>query len=311
MNAKDKTKVQSIHLREEFLTPPSNANNLGIRYSTTRPLKLIKAHEKLSIKPRARNDQPSPKIQNNLASYKEEARKSDLLKYQEEIKGSIEKMLKFNKLPQLDLRKTRKGDYIISLEDLSFILATLVTKIDKKTELILELKRKVKSYKARIQDLNTVLKENTERLAITRKKEALGTERSPDFENTNGIRSFYTNQLTEKSNDILNDLQKVLKVKVQSELPQTLKKMTHVLKAIPEMESFIKEVTSIVHQEASSARNPDGVISTLKLWAKERDDCKKASILKNKVCHMLYGEKTTKDKQLVNDLSKVTRKVVK
>lgn len=300
MNAKDKAKVQSIHLREEFLTPPSNTHNIEIRHSTTRPLRLIKAHDKLSIKPHTRNDQPNPKIQNNPPSYKEDARKSDLSRYQEEIKGSIEKMLKLNRLPQLDLRKTRKGEYIVSLEDLSFILATLVTKIDKKTELILELKRKVKNYKAKVQDLNTMLKENTEKLATSRKKEALGTARSPDFENTNGIRSFYnTNQLTERSNDVLSDLQKVLKVKVQSELPQALKKMTHVLKAIPEMESFVKEVTSIVHQGSSSARNPDGVISTLKLWAKERDDSKKASILKNKVCHMLYGDKTTKDKQLV------------
>eukprot|EP00826_Nyctotherus_ovalis_P009462 TRINITY_DN12503_c0_g1_i2.p1 TRINITY_DN12503_c0_g1~~TRINITY_DN12503_c0_g1_i2.p1 ORF type:complete len:168 (-),score=39.52 TRINITY_DN12503_c0_g1_i2:12-515(-) len=144
MNAKGKAQVQSIRLREEFLTPTSNARDIevGIRYSTSRPLRLVRAHDKLVTESRDHtgNECSNLKIQHNFLSCREEAKKNEISKYQEEIKRSIEKMLKLNKLPQLDLKKTKKGEYIVSLEDLSFILVTLITRTDKKTEQILELK---------------------------------------------------------------------------------------------------------------------------------------------------------------------------
>jgi len=289
MNAKTKRQAQSIRLREEILTPPSGAHNLeqDMRYSIDKPLKLLKAYDRQLTKPHTGNQQTysNLKIQNDLASYREELRNTGLAKYQEEIKESIEKMLKLNKLPQLDLKKTRKGEYIVSLEDLSFILATLIAKIDKKTEMILKFKRKNKSYKKKILDLRTMLKENTERVLTTRKKEIPETARSPKFDNSNGIGSFYN--ANQQTNDVLNDLQKLLKVKTQSELLQGLKKVTHVLKAIPEMEKFIKEVTSIVHQGTGSVKNPEGVISALKQWAKDRE---RPLTLKSRFYQIKQGE---------------------
>lgn len=303
MNAKGKVQVQSIRLREEFLTPTSNARDIevGVRHSTSRPLRLVRAHDKLVTESRDHtgNDCNNLKIHHQLLSHREEAKRNGISKYQEEIKGSIEKMLKLNKLPQLDLKKTKKGEYIVSLEDLSFILVTLITRTDKKTEQILELKRKLKAYKKKILDLDTALKENAEKLMTTRhdlplhgREDALGTARNPNIETAKGIRSFYsTNQVAEKPCDVLGELQKLLKVKSQNELPQALKKVTHVLKAIPEMESFVKEVSGIVHQGSASARSPDGVLSALRLWAKERDECRRSLAVKKRPSKAPHGDK--------------------
>lgn len=203
---------------------------------------------------------------------------NELNSYQEEIRKNIEKLINANRLPKLELRKNKRNEYVVSLEDLSLILATLVMEVSRKNELVSRLTQKLKSINEEYEKLKQEL--------LTSKQ--FTKTRSP---NLNRER----NTIDERIPDALNELQRVLRVQTSSQLVQVVKNMTRVFYAIPQMEQFIKEVTNIVCNN-SPFKEPDRVIPTLKNWMREKE---RIVSLRNNISKLLYGDIVRSDSEIV------------
>ncbi len=82
-----------------------------------------------------------------------------------------------------------------------------------------------------------------------------------------------------------------------------VKKLLTVVKAVPQMEHFIKEISNLVQSDLGPSKGLDGVLPALKKWANEREDCAGLLRLRKMICVALYGEDVeVSDHQIVTSV---------
>ena len=80
--------------------------------------------------------------------------RTELEQYEDQIKYTIDKMLKGNGYPKLELKKNNNGQYTVALEDLSLIFASMVSDSIKKNGIINQLKQEINSMSSMKQDMD-------------------------------------------------------------------------------------------------------------------------------------------------------------
>eukprot|EP00826_Nyctotherus_ovalis_P061859 TRINITY_DN884_c0_g2_i5.p1 TRINITY_DN884_c0_g2~~TRINITY_DN884_c0_g2_i5.p1 ORF type:complete len:333 (-),score=78.57 TRINITY_DN884_c0_g2_i5:1042-1971(-) len=208
----------------------------------------------------------------------------ELVKYENEIKNNIDKMLEINGYPKLELKKQENGRYTVSLEDLTFILATMISDIVRKNKEITQLEIRAKTakkteqegqYKEQLRDLQA------------RHEQALREIKQLEHHSVKPSRDVYVSK-----SSVLEEVQRLLKVKDVKHVVQSVRQMIQLCRAIPQMELFIREVSNVVQSGSPSSKGLENVIPTLRQWASERGGLRKRQQFKQKVCEILYGEGT-------------------
>jgi len=206
----------------------------------------------------------------------------ELMQYDDDVKGTIDKMLKINGYPKLELSKLESGRYTVSLDDLVFLLATMISDIARKNKEINQLENKVKALAQTESQHRDKLKEMQMQYQKTFKE----IKESMKGKSQVGV---------------LEEIQKTLKVKDVYKLPQSIKQMTQLCRVIPQMELFIREISNTIQVHSPSFNGLESVLPTLKKWAHERSVMKEKDKFRQEVCQILYGkEMDITNKQLVS-----------
>lgn len=230
--------------------------------------------------------------------------REELTPYEDEIKKMVDKMLKINGYPKLELKKATEGRYTVSLEDLALVLATIISDVIRKNKEIKRLEEKVGSVARTGQNVKC----SSEFKDLQMKyEEALKEIKKLEYSSVNTnmqSKEIMKDDCTIKSHsnalNILEDIQKFLKVKKIGQISQAIRRMNQLLNVIPQMESFIREVSSVVQQSSNSFRGLESVVPILKQWANERLNLKNRQAFKLGVCQILYGrEADVTDQQIV------------
>ena len=77
------------------------------------------------------------KVQVAARAYK----KDGLTECQDEIKDNIAKMLRLNGYPSLSLRRNHKNEYVVGVEELALVIASVISDVDKKNKRIADLEK--------------------------------------------------------------------------------------------------------------------------------------------------------------------------
>jgi hypothetical protein len=212
----------------------------------------------------------------------------ELMQYEDDIKGTIDKMLHINGYSKLELNKQLNGRYTVSLEDLALLLATMISDLVRKNEEINQLEKKVKALIKTESQHRDQLKE-------------LQTQHQKTFKEITEHSSLNTIPTLCKCKsqvNVLEEIQKILKVKDVYKLPQSVKQMTQLCRVVPQMELFIREISNVVQAHSPFFNDLGTVLPTLKKWASELEEREK---FRQEVCQILYGKEIDiKDKQLVS-----------
>lgn len=212
----------------------------------------------------------------------------ELVKCEGEIKNNIDKMLELNGYPKLDLKRQGNGRYTVSLEDLTFVLATMISDVVRKNKEIAQLEKRAKAaqrpehsgqFREQLKDLQA---RHEQALKEIRQLEHHSVKHSKDMDVRVG----------EGRQNVLEEVQRMLKVRDVNQVAQSVRQMVQLCKAIPQMELFIREVSNVVQSGSPSFKGLENVIPTLRQWANERGGLRKRQQFKQKVCEILYGEET-------------------
>jgi len=139
-------KKRHHHHQEKYETRPESKTTKGEpKFSYVRS--MHENEERMPAKSEA------PHRVNHVTSQQEGL----FIECQDEIKENVDKMLEVNGYQKLSMRKNHKGEYVVAIDDLALLLATVISDLDKKDKKIEEIKHDAKKYDRKTIELESKL----------------------------------------------------------------------------------------------------------------------------------------------------------
>jgi Ca2+-binding EF-hand superfamily protein len=216
----------------------------------------------------------------------------------DKTRSDIEEIMNSNETTKSLLKKLNHKR--ITADDFPKILRILLEDIDEKEKLIEGFRNVIKTNTSTI--TNLVLKMQVSNKEIeTLKKQLDETLNQVKYskEKTNTIKLL--NEKKAFTNKILNNpLEEAIKLLRHNTAHELLQSLEEINKRLPETTYFVSEVTKLVRQSTSRVESLEDILTVIKGWASERNECGKILLLRNNLCKVLYeGNKEVTDKEIV------------
>eukprot|EP00826_Nyctotherus_ovalis_P047416 TRINITY_DN5449_c0_g2_i1.p1 TRINITY_DN5449_c0_g2~~TRINITY_DN5449_c0_g2_i1.p1 ORF type:complete len:258 (+),score=72.82 TRINITY_DN5449_c0_g2_i1:239-1012(+) len=228
----------------------------------------------------------------------------------EEMRDYVERVVEENGCPKLILERVYKSNYIVSLENLALVFKGLVLNIDKKKNLIEELRkeemrkeRQIASLEEKIVSYQRMLKSEAGILNdLKRKYDELNSCKSAHDAIPKKVACAATVRETISGKKCLHEIQleEVQKLLNANNSDEIIKRVKENVKSFAELHEFAREVSLLANKSVAQSKNLKDLVGIIKGWISEREECGKILLLRNKLCKILYNHNDAHDEQIVH-----------